>query len=400
MSMGCADQTPPTSEDETAERYPLGTFGYDLNFLNEKGKMLVLADASGEAQIVVSPDYQGKVFTSTAEGLSGKSFGWINYTALNADTLDLHMNAYGGEDRMWLGPEGGPFSIFFPPGADMVFDNWKTPAAIDSEAWDLVTADSTAISMKKDMELLNYAGTKLKLQAARTVELLSKKQVGESLGIAIDETAKLVAFKTTNAITNTGDFEWTKETGTVCIWNLDMLTPSPEVVVAMPYKEGSEQKLGKIATTNYFGEIPEDRIKYENGVLYFKADGRSRGKLGLSPKRATQLAGSYDATNHVLTIALFDLHPAAEYMNQEWKLMEQPFQGDAVNSYNDGPLEDGSQMGPFYEIESVSPAAFLKSGERLVHQHSLFHFVGTPEELDVIATELFGVGVEEMSAAF
>ena len=46
----------------------------------------------------------------------------------------------------------------------------------------------------------------------------------------------------------------------------------------------------------------------------------------------------------------------AAYLNQEWNLDGDPFIGDAVNAYNDGPLEDGSQMGPFYELESVSPA--------------------------------------------
>ena len=53
------------------------------------------------------------------------------------------------------------------------------------------------------------------------------------------------------------------------------------------------------------------------------------------------------------------------YLNQEWNIIKPPFSGDAVNAYNDGPLADGSQMGPFYEIETVSPAAFLKPGESI-----------------------------------
>ena len=47
----------------------------------------------------------------------------------------VHMNAYGGENRLWLGPEGGRFSLFFPKGAKMEFANWKTPAAFDREPW-------------------------------------------------------------------------------------------------------------------------------------------------------------------------------------------------------------------------------------------------------------------------
>ena len=45
------------------------------------------------------------------------------------------MNAYGGENRLWLGPEGGRFSMFFKPGDSMVFNNWKTPAPFDTEPW-------------------------------------------------------------------------------------------------------------------------------------------------------------------------------------------------------------------------------------------------------------------------
>ena len=46
-----------------------------------------------------------------------------------------HMNAYGGENRFWLGPEGGKYSLYFKKGDSMVFDNWKTPAPIDTENW-------------------------------------------------------------------------------------------------------------------------------------------------------------------------------------------------------------------------------------------------------------------------
>ena len=47
-----------------------------------------------------------------------------------------------------------------------------------------------------------------------------------------------------------------------------------------------------------------------------------------------------------------------EYVNSLWEIQDEPFRGDVVNSYNDGKLEDGTQLGPFYELESSSPAAF------------------------------------------
>src|SRR3712207_2136248 len=92
----------------TKATYPEGTFGYDLNFLQKHDSVVVLKNASGEGNVILSAKYQGKVFTSTANGLNGKSFGWINYKAFTAPK-DPHMSAFGGENRLWLGPEGNKF---------------------------------------------------------------------------------------------------------------------------------------------------------------------------------------------------------------------------------------------------------------------------------------------------
>ncbi|MDQ6813104.1 MAG: hypothetical protein M3040_05170, partial [Bacteroidota bacterium] len=56
-----------------------GTFGYDLNFLKQHDSVVVLQAAGENAKVIVSPKYQAKVFTSTATGDEGKSFGWVNY---------------------------------------------------------------------------------------------------------------------------------------------------------------------------------------------------------------------------------------------------------------------------------------------------------------------------------
>jgi hypothetical protein len=125
-----------------------------------------------------------------------------------------------------------------------------------------------------------------------------------------------------------------------------------------------------------------------------------RGKLGLAPGRAKNVAGSYDATNNVLTITSFDVDATGTYLNQEWTTAKDPLKGDAVNAYNDGPLEDGSQMGPFYEIESVSPAAFLKGGETLNHRHDVFHFTGDRNALNQIAQKVLGITLDEVQATF
>ncbi len=389
-----------TNEDhrDTPDTYAEHTFGYDLRFLEQQDTVIVLRD--GDAQVIVSPKYQGKVFTSTAAGLNGYSFGWINYKALSSDAPAAHMNAYGGEDRFWLGPEGGQYSIFFKPGTEMVFDNWQTPAPIDSEPWDLVGRDAAQVTLKKTVRLTSRAGTTFRADLDRQVRLLSAESLGRVLGVTPGASVRWVAFETINGLTNTGDTRWTKQTGTLCIWILAMLKPAGDGVAVIPYRQGDDRTLGPVAVTNYFGEIPADRIRIDSGILYFKIDGRHRSKLGLSPARATPLAGSYDAGNKALTIVQFDL-PASHdgYVNQLWEVQKDPFKGDVINAYNDGPLEGGGQMGPFYELETSSPAAFLGPGERLIHTQRMFHFIGEDAALNEVSQRVLGVSLERIKAA-
>jgi len=396
MLCACQSKEMKKKEELVANDFEAGTFGYDLNFLRNHDSVIVLQNKSGQGQVIVSAKYQAKVFTSTANGLAGQSFGWLNYKAFAAEK-DPHMNAYGGENRLWLGPEGSKFSLFFKPGSKMEFANWVTPPAIDTESWHIVASDSGKVSLQKATSLLNYAGTQFKIQLDRDIQILENTEIEKSLNIELNNQVQAVGFSTQNRITNTGEEAWTSETGAPCLWLLDMFNPSPHTVIIIPYRTTAT---GKVATTDYFGEIAPDRITYQNNVLLFKADGKARGKLGIAPEQAKPIAGSYDATNNILTITTFDLTNQATYLNQEWTTAKNPLQGDAVNAYNDGPLADGSQMGPFYEIESVSPAAFLKPSETLRHQHQVFHFTGERAALNAIAEKVLGISLLQIQAAF
>ena len=389
-----------TSENMEKE-YEKGTFGYDLNYLSEKDEGLIVLKSDDEkAQVILSAKYQGKVFTSTANGPEGNSHGFVNYNFFDAGVVDEHMNGFGGEDRFWLGPEGGRYSIYFEPGKEQVYDNWHTPKAIDIEEWEVSHVTAKEAVFVKEMELKNYVGSLLNIAVERKISLLSDREIAGKLRIEIPEGVNGVAYETANVITNGNDFEWTPETGTVCIWMLDMFNPSEAAVTVIPYKTGEEKELGKVVTSDYFGEIPADRLIDDNGILYFKTDGKSRGKLGMNAKRTKSIAGNYDPLAKRLTIVTFDTDPDATYLNQEWNPDRDPLVGDALNAYNDGPLEDGSIMGPFLELESCSPAAFLKPGESLSHKHNVFHFTGEEASLSPIAEKLLGVNLEKVSTIF
>jgi hypothetical protein len=373
------------------------SFGDDLQFLRQYHKDLVVLGDSGGAQVIIAPAYQGRVMTSTTEGEKGLSFGWINHELIASGKPAEHINAFGGEERFWLGPEGGQFSIYFKKGVEFKFDNWFVPKEIDSEPFNLVSADDREAKFEKEIHLENYSGNRFDVRVQRDIHLLNRQAIDSALGISVPPAVQAVAFESGNFITNTGATTWDKKTGMLSIWILSMMNASEKTTVAVPYvKDGDTARLGPIVTDDYFGKVPADRLKINNGLILFKADASHRSKIGISPKRALPLAGSYDATNNVLTVAQFSLHEGVvDYVNSLWKIQDNPFRGDAVNSYNDGPI-DGKQMGKFYEVESSSPAAALAPGKTLYHMHRTIHLKGNKEDLDKIAMKLFGVGVDQI----
>ena len=162
-----------------------------------------------------------------------------------------------------------------------------------------------------------------------------------------------------------------------------------------------EASMGNVVTDDYFEKVPSDRLIVDPKVVYLKADGRMRSKIGMNTFRAKTICGSFDEERNVLTIVEYSKpDTAGDYVNSQWKIQEKPFAGDVVNAYNDGPLSNGTQMGPFYEIESSSPAAALMPEETLQHKHATLHFSGDDAALDIIAIKLLGVSIKEIRNAF
>jgi hypothetical protein len=371
-----------------------GTFGYDLAFLRKHHKDLVVLE-NGDAKLVVLPAYQGRIMTSTAEGNAGASFGWLNHELIASGKFTEHFSAFGGEERFWLGPEGGQFSIYFKKGVDFTFENWFVPKELDTAPFDLVASDKSSAQFEKQMHLENFSGTGFDLKVNRNISLLSDSTIQSLLG-KLPTGIKAVAFQSDNMITNTGNAEWNKSTGMLSIWILSMLNAGNQTSIAIPYKKGDTAVLGKIVTDDYFGKVPAERLKVGDGLILFKADGNQRSKIGISPSRGIPMAASYDAANNVLTIAQFSLPEGkTDYVNSLWEQQQHPFAGDAVNAYNDGPIE-GKQMGKFYELESSSPAAALAPGQSLSHFHRTIHLKGTKAALNAVAQQLLGVGIDAL----
>ena len=104
-----------------------------------------------------------------------------------------------------------------------------------------------------------------------------------------------------------------------------MFNHSPYTTVVIPFVEGDESELGPIVNDSYFGKVPADRLKIGKGVIYFKADGQFRSKIGLSPNRAKDVMGSYDSQGKILTIVQFDRPQGAiDYVNSLWEIQDEP----------------------------------------------------------------------------
>jgi len=376
-------------------------FSDDLAFLKDHTDVIVLSDEKDEAKVAVVPAWQGRVMTSTTGRDSGLSYGWINRELIASGKILPHVNAFGGEDRFWMGPEGGQFSVFFAKGAKFEFNEWFAPAILDTLPFRVISQSRSNVLCGATFTLTNYSGTHFEVAVDREVRLLSTASAWKTLGVKAETEVSLVAYVSRNKITNVGEKAWEKTTGLLSVWILGVFNPSPSITVVVPIKAGPESELGVKVTSDYFGTIPPERLVVKDNVVFLRADGKYRSKIGINPRRSKAILGSYDAENGVLTIVQFNQPKGVtDYVNSLWKLQDDPYGGDAANSYNDGPPTPGAKpMGPFYELESSSPAAALTPHNSLTHIHRTIHLSGLEPALSRVAKATLGVSLEEIKSS-
>lgn len=378
------------------------TFDDDVAFLRAHTPIIVLSDPKGAARVAVAPSWQGRVMTSTVDTGSGNSFGWINRPLISFGQLGPHINAFGGEDRLWLGPEGGQFSIYFSKGVPFDYAHWFVPPPLDTEPFLVVSQSRDRASFQATFPLINYSGTHFKVTVKREIRLLDSPSAWRHLGLSPRDHLTLVAYESNNSLTNVGKASWTKESGLLSIWILGMFAPSPDATIVVPIKPGPESILGTQVTSNYFGDIPAGRLKATRSTVFLKGDGKYRSKIGINPRRGLGKLGSYDADHRVLTVIQFNQPDrVTDYVNSLWKIQPNPFSGDVVNAYNDGPPAPGEKpLGPFFELESSSPAAALAPGGHIEHVRRTIHIMGPEADLEAVARVTLGVSLTDIRGAF
>lgn len=388
----------------------LQSFQDDLAFLQTHTPIVLLQ--ADESTVAVAPAFQGRVMTSTFDPIDGPSFGWINRRVIAAGisspeqrkgTLEEHIHVFGGEERLWLGPEGGQYGLYFEPGVEFEFAHWKTPAAIDTETYDIAEQCQREVVFTHECSITNYSRTELPMGIQRSIRVLDRQAIAKALHVdKLPAAVQAVAYESDNRVTNRGDKAWVPETGLPSIWLLGMYNPSSQTTLVIPFHAGDDAKLGRAVNDDYFGKIPSQYLKVGDGVLFMKGDGTRRGKIGISPQRSKAIAGSYDAAHQVLTLVTYNQQEAPNgYVNSMWEHQERPYEGDVINAYNDGsPAPGEPPMGPFYELETSSPAAALNSGETMCHVQQTFHLQGDEQLLAPIALRSLGVALSDISKQF
>ncbi len=369
------------------------SYADDIRFIKSHTRVIELKQGAG--RIAVAPELQGRVMTSGFTGGS-LSLGWVSRPAIEAGERDVPFNGYGGEDRFWLGPEGGQFTLFFDAGAEQDFDTWRVPDAMNKGPFEVVHADEASVCMRRSVSLTNASGTRFDVTVHRTIRPVGRADAAMYLDcIEVPADVSYVGFVSENGITNAGDQALTPEGGAVSIWNLGQFPGRDDIVVIAPYNTKGD---GPVANSSYFEEPGPERmvIDTESGVVLFRGDSKARGKFALSPGRSRDRIASMDFENRVLTIVHFDrMQGETRYVNSLWHLpQEEPFAGDLIMSYN----HHGEKGEVFHELETSSPAAFLAPGQSMAHHHRTLHFHGPMESLSKLSATALGVSLERVRA--
>ena len=178
----CQENKKSVPVTPSVEQYAAGTYGFDAAIVKKYQKDFVeLKDDKGLVKVLISTQYQGRVMTSTLGGDSGTGFGWVNHKLIEAQQKLKQFNPVGGEERFWLGPEGGQFALYFSAGDSFNIKNWQVPPVLDTLPYSLVTADRTTASFYKEASLVNYAGTRFDIAISRKIRLLENEAIGPAI---------------------------------------------------------------------------------------------------------------------------------------------------------------------------------------------------------------------------
>src|SRR5262249_34368745 len=159
--------------------------------------------------------------------------------------------------------------------------------ALNEGAFKVVSKENEPyFGLSRQMQLQNAARTQFTLEVSREIHLQKAHHFGELFGKEAQsalESAKLkmVGFQTINTITNRGP-AMTRERGLISIGSRGHFPATPRTYIIAPFKTGLESDVGPVVNSDYFGDVPADRLRLSSQAIFFTGDGRFRSKIGVS----------------------------------------------------------------------------------------------------------------------
>ena len=352
------------------------TVRYVIDLLKSSGfEPVVLCGDNHKRVVVVTPELVGRVLCVGYDGIDGVTESYLSEDQIEKGFSSDWSN-FGGEQRIWIAPEFGAFGLFLTKGAQTM-GNYRIPVPLNVSRFKVVerSPDHRSVTSSTTMTLVNRIGTEFRIKVTQRVDCLEDCPYLSPLG----DKEVFVGFETRTTIENIGHEPWTKETGPLSIWTIGQFPSKAGIVALMPFRPGPVAKLGEPVTTEYFKLFLPDgkptlqeQWEVKEGVTLMRADGATLRKLEVPATRALDRLASIDLDALSMTIVDYDLHTEREYV----KSYPQPYEGGA---YGGGAMstmliDTQSLDPPFYELESCSPALFLKPGEQYCHTSHTYHF--------------------------
>ncbi|MDR2115029.1 MAG: hypothetical protein LBP87_01460 [Planctomycetaceae bacterium] len=344
-----------------------------IDYLGSKTRIFELCNQIG-GRIVICPDWNGNVMTSTCDGIDGNSFGLINVNAIDAGKTDWFYNSYGGEDQLVFFPENGKFVIDSMPQHPVV--RMRRSVRLNTT---LNTTLNTAHKNHAEFDLI------------RTVRLLERYDVHEAFGdavaISLDQMdVSFVGFITANSIVNSTTHSplWTHP---VSVQIRGMFNSGQSTVAIIPFQPAEEPESEIPIDTNFFGSSPHGRLRLLPSAALLRTDGKYRCQVTVPREQAKPFLGALDFREGTLTLVTFDMLdlPYSDELEQK------------VQAYNHGPTFPGeTDFAPFYKFNIFSLIHELPHDETLIFHQSTLHINADNRTLAYLVQEIFGVEYEQI----
>ena len=375
---------------QTTDSNPVSYSG-DVAFLQQHADVIEL-HAGDSGWVAVSPALSGRVMTS-AFTRADTGFGLVHRPAIEAGPVDRGFTNYGGEDRLWFAPEGGPHALYFDPGDPQDLEHWFVPLAMDGRPRTVAHQSSTEVVFRDRIQLDNYRGVRWQLQVERRIQLLTRAQISQLVGVDLSADTELdaVAFRSINRIECLNDPPVGPRRGLLSMWILGQFKPCPGETatrVFLPFRGGPEN-----LKKDYFGLVPDDRLQliaWPNGLghtAHFTADSLLRSKIGIVRGSSTDWLGAHQPSPSSVTLVHARGAGAKDPVAAcDWNPDNpRPGHGDVATSYNHG------EEPRFFELETLSQALPEEVGAKLEHVHTTIHLAGSPQTLADLAKKLLVV---------